>query len=513
MAAGLADLLALDVTTTEFAVAVRDDQGTEDYASMPMRGETKWRNDDAFPAFELAEVPKMIRELLSVLQARGWQFDRRGKSAPGCLSVACRQHDMVLLDKQGEPLMPAVSWECNAAAQEVEALRDSGVEKTVGKIEPRFVLPKLLCVLDRQPGLDKELGTVFMTGDWIAQRLTGRRTLSTSDALSNGLLDQKTRRRADKTIKNAEIPTAWFPKAVQSGTVVGTVQANAAQKGAGQPDRGAGEDPWQPLREMLAGWQFVAGLGDNHASAVGCGMAEDYRKLVVSAGTSGTVNLSCGKDVQLPAGSESLQFEFYSNSMLLLLMLGDCGKWYNRFLDRFAPELKGTMEELNNLALAADPAALRRVLHDTAAHTEEFPPSWGDSNLGVKVADTQLSIMLELLLRVKRMLAEVRAAKAHAVDTFVLTGGLSQSRFFQSLFYAGIKLLAPEANVKLSGRTGPLRYKTSAYGALINAELPRVGGKLSELHAVGDRFPLVDCGQPDGPSAATLRYLLQSYGV
>jgi len=37
MAAGLADLLALDVTTSEFAVAVRDDQGNEDYASMPKR--------------------------------------------------------------------------------------------------------------------------------------------------------------------------------------------------------------------------------------------------------------------------------------------------------------------------------------------------------------------------------------------------------------------------------------------------------------------------------------------
>jgi sugar (pentulose or hexulose) kinase len=513
MAAGLADLLALDVTTTEFAMAVRDDQGNEDYASMPMQGATTWRNDAAFPAFDLEKVPDMIRDLLNVLQARGWQFDRRGESAPGCVSVACRQHDMVLLDRGGKPLLPAISWECNAAAGEVETLRNLDVESTVGKIQPRFVLPKLSCVLNRQPDLKEELGTVFMTGDWIAQRLTGQRSLSTSDALSNGLLDQTTRKRADQIIRQAGFDAAWFPEAAQSGTVVGTVQANVAQTGMVQPDGGAGEDPWRPLREMLAGWQFVAGLGDNHASAVGCGMAEDYRKLVVSAGTSGTVNLSCGKDVQLPAGSESLQFEFYSNSMLLLLMLGDCGKWYNRFLDRFAPELKQTMDELNKLALLTDPATLRRVLHDDAAHTEQFPPSWGHCTLGVKVADTQLSIMLELLLRVKQMLAEVRAAKAYAVDTFVLTGGLSQSLFFQSLFHAGIKLLAPEANVKLSGRTGPLRYKTSAYGALINAELPRVGGKLSDLHAAGNRFPLVDCVQPQDGSAATLRYLLQSYGV
>lgn len=508
MPAGLADLLALDVTTTEFAVAVRDDSGNEDYAATPMRGATTWRNDAAFPAFDLKEVPGMFRDLLRTLQARGWQFDRRGQSAPGNVSVACRQHDMVLLDAQDQPLLPALSWQCNAASAEVETLRQLGVEKTVGKIEPRFVLPKLRCVLNRQPDLADRLGTVCMTGDWIARQLTGQRSLSSSDALSNGLLNQRTRERADEVIGQAELNANWFPPVVSSGNVVGTIGAEA-DAAAG----GAGADAWQPLRELLADWQFVAGLGDNHASAVGCGMTDDYRKLVVSGGTSGTINLSCPKRIALPENGDSLQFEFYGDSLLLLLMLADCGDWYNRFLDRFAPELKQTMNELNSLALSADLASLRRVLHDDAAHTEVFPPSWNQGTLGAKVADTQLSIALELLLRVQRMLAEVRAAKACSVDTFVLTGGLSQSLFFQCVFYAGVKLLAAEANVKVSGRTGPLRYKTSAYGALINAELPRVGGRLCDLHAAGNRFPLVDCAQPQGDSAAVLEYLLRSYGL
>jgi len=491
------------VTTTEFAVAVRDDQGNEDYAALPMRGAAAWQSDPAFPAFELAEVPGMLRDLLGMLKARGWQFDRRGETVPGCLSVACRQHDMVLLDKESQPLAPAISWQCNAAVEEVGSLRKAGVEKTVGKIEPRFVLPKLACVLNRQPELRDTLGTVCMTGDWIAQRLTGHRSLSTSDALSNGLLEQKTRKRADKVLEKAGFDIAWFPEAAQSGSVVGTVQ----------PVGTAEEDPWTPLRQTLAGWQFVAGLGDNHASAVGCGMTDDYQKLVVSGGTSGTINLSCPKSAKLPEDGHSLQFEFYRDSLLLLLMLADCGAWYNRFLDRFAPELKQTMDELNMLALSSDLTALRRVLHDDAAHVEEFPPSWANCPLGVKVADTQLSIALELLLRVQRMLAEVRAAGVPSADTYVLTGGLSQSLFFQGVFFTGIKLLQPSANVKVSGRTGPLRYKTSAYGALINAELPRVGGKLAELHAAGNRFPLVDCVPPQGPAAAALRYLLRSYGM
>jgi hypothetical protein len=71
----------------------------------------------------------------------------------------------------------------------------------------------------------------------------------------------------------------------------------------------------------------------------------------------------------------------------------------------------------------------------------------------------------------------------------------------------------PGKAVKLSGRTGPLRYKTSSYGTLINAELPWFGGNLDELHAKGDRFPLTDCAQADPVARATHRYLLQSYGL
>ena len=171
---------------------------------------------------------------------------------------------MVLLDREAQPLLPAISWQCHAATEEVAALQNLGVEKTVGKIEPRFVLPKLACVLNRQPELKERLGTVFTPGDWIAHRLTGQRSLSTSDALSNGLLEQQSRKRADKVMEKAGMDVAWFPEAAQSGTVVGTVQ----------PAGDVAADAWQPLREMLAGWQFVAGLGDNHASAVGCGMTD-----------------------------------------------------------------------------------------------------------------------------------------------------------------------------------------------------------------------------------------------
>ena len=119
----------------------------------------------------------------------------------------------------------------------------------------------------------------------------------------------------------------------------------------------------------------------------------------------------------------------------------------------------------------------------------------------------------EIGSRVKRMLDEVRQAGALEVHTYVLTGGLSQSEFFQHVFYAGVKLLDAAAQVRVSGRTGPLRYKTSAYGALINAELPSAAGGLAAVHATGQRFPLVDCAAPQPDLMKQLQQLLASQGI
>jgi hypothetical protein len=250
-------------------------------------------------------------------------------------------------------------------------------------------------------------------------------------------------------------------------------------------------------------------------------MKADYGTMVISAGTSGTINLSCPKQAKLPAGTTSLQFEFYEHDLLLLLMLGDCGAWYNRFVASFAPGYQNNLDYLNHLALSSDLTAIRRALHDDVKHVEDYAAAWADASLGQKVASTQFSIMLELLLRVKRMLGEVAAAEpqdgvpAVDVQTFVLTGGLSQSLLFQHIFYTGIQLLAPGAAAKVSGRTGPLRYKTSAYGALINAELPerKTITAIHEDTSGQARFPLKDCAAPCPIAQTNLAYLLRSCGI
>lgn len=496
----LAAFLAIDITTTELALAVRDDEGEEGFERLEMGGQKQWRDNPAYPGFDLAVLPGMIGELVQKLAAQGWEFGRDPQS-PGYVSVACRQHDQVILDKHDQPLTPAITWQCNAATAEVEQLRAAGVEASVGPLAPRFVLPKLKHVLTVDESLRSKIGRVLLTGDWVAYALTGQARLAKSDALSNGLLDQTSRELATAAIQAAGFDVAWFPAPASSGTLVGDVQPAGSTK-----------DPWHAVKSQLAGWKFAAGLGDNHASAVGCGMTDDYRRMVVSAGTSGTINLSCAKSCPLPPDGKSLRFEFYDRSLFLLQMLADCGAWYTRFFQLYAPHSSNRLADLNTLTLDVDLGDIRRVLHDDGRHFETFPIRWAELSLGAKTACTQFSIMVELLTRVGDMIREVRDSGQWAVDTYVLTGGLSQSRLFQQFFHAGIQLLAPGARAKVSGRTGALRFKTSAYGALVNAELAKVG-TLEKIFADTSRFPLLDCAAFDPVRQAQAEYLLRASGL
>ncbi len=472
-----------DLSTTGLGLGVRSSQGEEAYAAMKVRGATKWKGE---PAFDLAHVPKMISTLLKKLQREGWTFDKT------VVSFAVRQHDMVLLDKQGELLMPALSWQCNAASREVAALRTQGAEASVGRIEERFILPKLMWVLRQDAKLKSRVAQVMTTGDWITQCLTGKASLSTSDAISNGLLEQSNKRLAADVMKKAKLKPDWFPKVVQSGRVVGTILA--ADK--------ACDNDWAAVGEILGGGKVTAGLGDNHATGVGCGLTEgDFRTMVISAGTSGTINRVCGAKDEL-AGNAAC-FEYY-RSRLLLMMLADCCKWYDRFVAKHASKYKDRLDELNTAALKADPTRLRRILHEGGKET--YPPDWDKLSLGEKVASCQFSIMLELLLLIKSMQQEVAGGEA-TVDRFVLTGGLSQSQFFQQAFTAGVKVLQPKAKVLVSARSGPLRYQTAAYGALLNAIRPTDSNAADKLCASKS------CGSAKAADTKAIQYLMRACGL
>ena len=191
-----AGFLGFDLSTTALSCGVRSVEGQEGFVSIPMRGKTEWHGQ---PAHDLSFVPGMILKALRELQKKGWKFNSQGS-----LSFSVRQHDMVLLDVDFCPLMPALSWQCKVADVEANTLNEiPSIVSVVGKVEPRFILPKLIWAMRNCPVIAEKVGTVVTTGDYIAGCLTDNYHLSTSDGLSNGLLNQITKKLPLKALAAA----------------------------------------------------------------------------------------------------------------------------------------------------------------------------------------------------------------------------------------------------------------------------------------------------------------------
>jgi len=483
----IAQFLGFDLSTTALSVGVRGTDGDEDFVGVNVRGATHWHGQ---PGFLTDYLPLLLTAAVWRLQDRGWKFTQ-----PGSLSFSVRQHDMIVMDAELRPLIPALSWECHVAQPQVAALVALGVDQVVGPIAARFILPKLMWALQQEPDLVERVSHVATTGDYVGACLTGRLRLSASDALSNALLDQQSKQLAADAISKTSVQSGWFPEVVGSGQPVGKVDVTR-QAASG----------WRCTGEVLDQWTVAAGLGDNHAGAVGCGLS-DGETIVISAGSSGTVVRMCPPTARL-AGKANC-FEYYDDR-LLLLMLADCALWYNRF--RHEQGLGGREhDELNHAAGQVAPVQFLRVRQEVrdGKTVEIYPDGWHDLDWPVRVASTQFSIALELLLLVRDMLVEVQDGHA-PVRYFVLTGGLCQSPLLRSILYCGLRQLSPSAEIFVSARTDRLAFQSATYGAVINAvllgEYARLGETIQRL------CPRAPCQPPDAHQREAIADCLQLCG-
>jgi len=463
----------IDISTSAVTSLIRDAEGNEDFTAIPMRGRTSWHDQ---PAFDHEHLPQLLLQTVVEFEERGWQFEGSG----GCLVISIRQHDLTLLDAEGSLLGPAITWECSVATEQEAALNaNEAVVAEVGPVAARMLTPKCQWLLTQQPDLKAKIAHLMTTGDWINFQLTGELSFGSSDGLSNAQLNQETKKCATTTITAAGLEPAWQPPVVPAGSIVGTVRS----------PEDAGED-WLSLIGKLQSWRVGSPLGDNNAGALGMGVHAPGR-LALSAGSSGTAIAVCDNK-ELPENSPTkwkeghgapLQFEFFSHTMLLT-MLHRCALAYDAFCETLPTDIRGDHGKINQLALEADLTgnALLRVTSDTdGEHYPEADPNmvssgWSELAVGQQIASMQMSVAAGLLSYAQDILLYLGDAKP---SDCVLTGGLSQSPFFQAAITAGMETLAPDCQVFVSSRTGPSRFQAAARGALMAAMLPDQGDDLA----------------------------------
>jgi len=192
------------------------------------------------------------------------------------LGLTGQMHGSVFLDKQGNPIRPALLWndartgeECREIEQRVGLERLQAI--TGNPALAGFQAPKILWLRNHEFAAYRKVHHVLLPKDFIRFRLTNAIATDASDAAGTLLLDLLKRDWSDEILEGLKIPRPWLPVVYEGPEVTGEVTAEAAR-----------------LTGLHQGLPVVAGGGDNAAAAVGSGVIEKGTASI-SLGTSGVV--------------------------------------------------------------------------------------------------------------------------------------------------------------------------------------------------------------------------------
>ncbi len=192
------------------------------------------------------------------------------RQAVAAVGLTGQMHGVLLLDKQGSPVGPLVTWQDGRCSQEFLAdLR----ARTGFQLRTGFGCATLAAyaAAGRLPAAASHAATIH---DWITAFLCGlaRPVTDPTDAASWGLFDLATLRWDVQAVKNAGIPPDLLPAVVACGEVAGRVTPGAAAR--------FGIPPGIPV---------TAAMGDNQASLIAT-MADPEKELALTLGTGGQLS-------------------------------------------------------------------------------------------------------------------------------------------------------------------------------------------------------------------------------
>src|ERR1700683_398000 len=200
-----------------------------------------------------------------------------------------QMHGLVMLDRAGSVIRPALIW-CDQRSQaQVDAVhaklgRENVLRYIATPVLTGFTLPKLLWVRDHEPRNFERVRQVLLPKDYVRYRLTGEYASEVSDASGTALFDVVNRRWSFEMVDGLGLDRSILPVCRESSDQTGTITAEIAE-----------------LTGLAAGTPVVGGAGDQAASAVGNGIVEPG---IVSCtiGTSGGVFAHMEKVAYDPGG-------------------------------------------------------------------------------------------------------------------------------------------------------------------------------------------------------------------
>jgi xylulokinase len=191
------------------------------------------------------------------------------------IGLSGQMHGLVLLDKDGRVLAPAILWNDQRSVAECEEFDQltggHSLDWTLNPPRTAFTATKILWVRRHWPEIYRQIDKILLPKDYLRYRLSGGYQTDASDASGTNLFDVRARTWSRPTLAALDVPDSWLPEIVASSRLDGRLSTAAARQ-TGLP----------------IGIPLVGGCADQAAAAIGSGVFEPGTVLI-TLGTSGVV--------------------------------------------------------------------------------------------------------------------------------------------------------------------------------------------------------------------------------
>lgn len=193
-----------------------------------------------------------------------------------------QMHGIVVVDREGRPLRPAILWLDQRSRKELEFItHELGFEKMGEVFRNRaftgFAFPSLMWLKDHEPEILSQAGAVLMPKDYIRFKITGVLASDVTDASATALFDTAGRNWAWDIIRSFGLPEAIFPVCGESMERAGRVTGECCEECG--------------LKE---GIPVIYGSGDQMAQSIGNGVFREG-EVISNIGTGGQIS-ACIKE-------------------------------------------------------------------------------------------------------------------------------------------------------------------------------------------------------------------------
>lgn len=180
-----------------------------------------------------------------------------------CVSFSAQMMGCLLVDKEGTPLRPMITWaDIRAAKQEKEIIEALGMERvyriTGHRASASYSAAKLLWIRENEPQVYQRAYKMLHAKDFIIHRLTGRFVTDYSDASGTNLFDIQRKEWSREICQALNLPPGLLPEPHASAEIAGGITSAAAK-----------------LCGLVAGTPVVIGGGDGSCACVGAGVVSE----------------------------------------------------------------------------------------------------------------------------------------------------------------------------------------------------------------------------------------------